>query len=94
MRKVLNTGDFLVPDNIKDPVILFVFNQYESEIEGVTYSTTETGLEVMYPSGNLLNIDCDSTATLDRIELLKKFLIIEVDENDGELNGVYEVNLF
>lgn len=94
MIKILNTGDFLVPDNSKDPVILFVFNQYESEIEGVTYSTTDTGLEVMYPSGNLLTVTCDSETTLDRIQLLKKFLIIEVDENDGELEGVYEVNLF
>lgn len=94
MIKILNTGDFLVPDNEKDPVILFVFNQYESEIEGVTYSNTEAGLEVMYPSGNLLNVACDSESTLKRIQILKKFLIIEVDENDGELDGVYEVNLF
>lgn len=78
MIKNLNTGDFLVPDNVKDPVILFVFNQYESEIEGVTYSTTDTGLEVMYPSGNLLNITCDSESTLDRIQLLKSFLLLKL----------------
>lgn len=94
MIKILNAGDFLVPDNEKDPVILFVFNQYESEIEGVTYANTDKGLEVMYPSGNLLNVDCNDEATIKRINLLKKFLVIEVDDNDGGLDGVYEVNLF
>lgn len=94
MIKNLKAGDFLVPDSEKDPVILFVFNQYESEIEGVTYGYTDKGVELIYPSGNVLNIECDDENTLNRINLLSKFLIIEVDENTGELDGVYEVVLF
>ncbi len=92
MKKNLKTGNFLVPDNKKDPIVLFIFNQYEDNVDNVIYTLSNNNLSIIYPSGNILDVEVDDKLTTKRIEFLRKFLIIEVDDNTGDISALYEVN--
>lgn len=93
MKKNLKIGNFLLPEKENEPVILFIFNEYESDIENVTYSQNNGVIDVNYPSGNILSIDVDNQSVSDRISINEKFLIIEVEDNDGNVSAIYEANI-
>jgi len=91
MKKNINIGDFLIPDNENDPVVLFIFNEYESDIDDVVYINNGSVFEIHYPSGNILCIDVQNESVFNRIKLVEKILIIEVEDTDGNVSALYEV---
>lgn len=93
MKKNLKIGNFLLPEKESEPVILFIFNEYESDIENVTYSQNNGVIDLKYPSGNVLGIDIEDENVLNRISINEKFLIIEVEDNDGNVSAIYEATL-
>lgn len=91
MKKNLKTGEFLIPEDEKAPIVLFTFNQFEDEVTNVTYQLKESSLKIYYPSGNTLDVECSNSGVMQRIIKVGKFIVIEVDDNSGDVAALYEV---
>lgn len=92
MKKILKTGNFLLPEQEKDPVVLFIFNQFEDDVTNVTYQLLNSSMIIYYPSSNLLEIEYSDLNITNRIIKHSKFVIIEVDDNTGDIIALYEVD--
>lgn len=81
-----------MPEDEKAPIVLFTFNQFEDEIINVTYQLRDSALRIYYPSGNTLDVECSNSGVMNRIIKVGKFIVVEVDDNSGDVAALYEVH--
>lgn len=93
MIKNLNTGNFFIPESDKEPVVLFIFNQYQDDIEDVKLTFKKNILNIHYPSDDIIFLEITEKRIYSRIKFLGKMIIIEADELDGEIIALYEAEI-
>lgn len=93
MIKNLNTGNFFIPESEQEPVILFIFNQYQDDIENVKLTFNKNILNIHYPSDDIIFLEITEKKIYSRIISLKKIIVIEADELDGEIIALYEAEI-
>lgn len=93
MIKNLNTGNFFIPENNEDPIVLFIFNQYQDNIENVKLTFNKNILNIHYPSEDIIFLEISEKRVYSRIKSLSKIIVIEVDELDGEIIALYEAEI-
>lgn len=93
MIKNLNTGNFFIPESEQEPVILFIFNQYQDDIENVKLTFNKNILNIHYPSDDIIFLEITEKRIYSRIISLKKIIVIEADELDGEIIALYEAEI-
>ena len=93
MIKNLNTGNFFIPESEQEPVVLFIFNQYQDDIEDVKLTFNKNILNIHYPSDDIIFLEITEKRIYSRINSLKKMIVIEADELDGEIIALYEAEI-
>jgi len=93
MIKNLNTGNFFIPESEQEPVVLFIFNQYQDDIENVKLTFNKNILNIHYPSDDIIFLEITEKRIYSRIISLKKIIVIEADELDGEIIALYEAEI-
>lgn len=89
MEKNLRTGDFIVSEDKNKPIILMIFNQLESNVENVNFNIKDNYLLLKYKSGNILKTNLKEKSLQNKINERQKILIIEIDEDEGDIQKIY-----
>lgn len=92
MEKNIKTGDFIISEDQNKPIILMVFNLFETDVENVTYKLKDNYIYFYYKSGNILKIEVDNENLKKKIEELKSILIMEVNQDKGDIEKMYITN--
>ncbi len=92
MEKNIKTGDFIISEDKSKPIILMVFNLFETDVENVIYKLKENYIYFYYKSGNILKIEIDNEDLKKKIEELKSILIMEVNQDEGDIEKMYITN--
>lgn len=92
MEKNIKTGDFIIPEEKNKPLILMLFNQFESNVENVTFTFKDNYVHFKYKSNNILKIEIEDINLKNKLENIKQILIIEIDEEDGDIQKIYITN--
>lgn len=69
-----------------------VFNLFETDVENVTYKLKDNYIYFYYKSGNILKIEVDNENLKKKIEELKSILIMEVNQDEGDIEKMYITN--
>ncbi len=92
MEKNIKTGDFIISEDPNKPIILMVFNLFETDVENVIYKLKDNYIYFYYKSGNILKIEIDNENLKKKIEELKSILIMEVNQDEGDIEKMYITN--
>jgi hypothetical protein len=92
MEKKLKTGDFIIPEEKNKPLILMLFNQFESNVENVYFAFKDNYIHFRYKSSNILKIEIEDINLKNKLENIKQILIIEINEEDGDIQKMYITN--
>lgn len=92
MEKILKTGDFIVTEDESKPIILMIFNQFENNVENVIFKIKDNILILKYKSNNIIKIKLDNLNLEEKINKRSKLLIIEIDEEEGDIQKIYFSN--
>lgn len=96
MKKTLNTGNFFIPESNEEPIILFIFNQFQDDIEDVYLNIEDDIVNINYLSGDVLALELNEDSKdriIERITHINKIIVAEIDENDGDVAALYEAEL-
>lgn len=89
MKINIQTGDFIITEDPESPIILMVFNLFENNVSNVSFNFIEKTLNFKYKSGNILSIEVKDIKLSDKLNNVEKIMIIEIDEEDGDIKNMY-----
>lgn len=84
-----NTGDFIITENPKNPIILMIFNLFENNERDIFFNIENNNIKFRDINGSFLIIEIDNSKLKNKLNSIDKIMIIEIDQDYGDVARVY-----